>query len=152
LVATRRSERFSPFYPFVAIICAWAAVYCWRGQVLLRTSVAAIPAVVVGLTAYFHFLSEQARDLAGPRVPDFVRGVKAKVDGRPLLFCATENRLLPVQALLGVNQRGRYPHEAPDSGAWVIAEGSGDEPDAVIESQPIPLIESQRLTATPVEG
>jgi 4-amino-4-deoxy-L-arabinose transferase-like glycosyltransferase len=152
LVASRRGDRFAPFFPPVAVVCAWAAVYAWRGQVLLRTSVAAIPAVIVGLTVYFHFLSDQAKDLSGQRMLDFVRDVKAKTDARPLLFCKTENRGLAVQAFLGVNQRGRYPHEAPASGAWVVAEGPGDQPDAVIESQPIPLIEGQRLYVAPAEG
>jgi 4-amino-4-deoxy-L-arabinose transferase-like glycosyltransferase len=87
LVASRRGDRFAPFFPPVAVVCAWAAVYCWRGQVLLRTSVAAIPAVIVGLTVYFHFLSDQAKDLSGQRMLDFVGTVKAKADGRPLLFC-----------------------------------------------------------------
>jgi 4-amino-4-deoxy-L-arabinose transferase-like glycosyltransferase len=145
LVGSRRGDRFAPFFPLVAVVCAWAAVYCWRGQVLLRTSVAAIPAVIVGLTVYFHFLSEQAKDLSGQRMLDFVREVKAKAEGRPLVFCKTDNRGLPVQAFLGVNQRGHYPHEAPESGAWVVAEGPGDQPDALIESRPIPLIEGQRL-------
>ncbi len=69
---------------------------------------------------------------------DFVREVKAKAGDRPLLFCKTANRELAVQAFLGVNQRGQYPHEAPESGAWVIAEGPGDQPDALIESEPDP--------------
>jgi hypothetical protein len=120
--------------------------------VLLRTSVAAIPAVIVGLTVYFHFLSDQAKDLSGQRMLDFVREVKAKAEGRPLLFCKTANRELAVQAFLGVNQRGRYPLEAPDSGAWVIAEGPGDQPDALIESEPLPLIEGQRLFVALAEG
>jgi len=119
---------------------------------LLRASVAAIPAVIVGLTVYFHFLSDQAKDLSGQRMLDFVREVKAKADGRPLLFCKTDNRGLAVQAVLGVNQRGRYPHEAPESGAWVISEGPGDQPDALIESQPIPMIEGQRLYVALAEG
>ena len=152
LVGSRRGDRFAPFFPLVAVICAWAAVYCWRGQVLLRTSIAAVPAVIVGLTVYFHFLSDQAKDPSGQRMLDFVREVKANADGRPLLFCRTDNRGLAVQAFLGVNQRGQYPHEAPDSGAWVIAEGPGDQPDALIESQPIPLIEGQRLFVTLAEG
>jgi 4-amino-4-deoxy-L-arabinose transferase-like glycosyltransferase len=152
LVGSRRGDRFAPFFPLVAVVCAWAAVYCWRGQVLLRTSVAAVPAVIVGLTVYFHFLSDQARDLSGQRMLDFVSEVKAKAQGRPLLFCKTENRGLAVQAFLGVNQRGRYPQEAPESGAWVIAEGPGDQPDAIIESQPIPQIEGKRLYVALVEG
>jgi len=124
LVASRRSDRFAPFYPLVAVICAWAAVYAWRAEVLLRTSVAAIPAVIIGLAVYFHFLGDQAKDLSGQHMVDFVHAVKARAnDGRPILFCKTNNRGLAVQALLGVNQRGLYEHEAPDSGAWVIAEG-----------------------------
>jgi 4-amino-4-deoxy-L-arabinose transferase-like glycosyltransferase len=152
LVGSRRGDRFAPFFPLVAVICAWAAVYCWRGRLLLRTSVAAVPAVIVGLTVYFHFLSDQAKDLSGQRMLDFVREVKAKAEGRPLLFCKTANRELAVQAFLGVNQRGRYPLEAPDSGAWVIAEGPGDQPDALIESEPLPLIEGQRLFVALAEG
>ena len=152
LVGSRRGDRIAPFLPLTAVICAWAAVYCWRGQVLLRTSAAAVPAVIVGLTVYFHFLSDQAKDPTGQRMLDFVREVKAKVDGRPLLVCKTANRELPVQAFLGVNQRGQYPREAPDSGAWVIAEGPGDQPDALIESEPIPLIEGQRLFAALADG
>jgi 4-amino-4-deoxy-L-arabinose transferase-like glycosyltransferase len=152
LVASRRGDRFAPFFPPVAVVCAWAAVYAWRGQVLLRTSLAAIPAVIVGLTVYFHFLSDQAKDLSGQRMLDFVGEVKAKAQGRPLLFCKTENRGLAVQAFLGVNQRGRYPHEAPEQGAWVIAEGPGDQADALIESQPIPLVEGQRLYLAQAEG
>lgn len=152
LVASRRGDRFAPFFPLIAVICAWAAVYCWRAQVLLRTSVAAVPAVIVGITVYFHFLSGQAKDLSGQRMLDFVREVKAKADGRPLLFCKTANRDLAVQAFLGVNQRGQYPREAPESGAWVIAEGPGDQPDALIESEPIPLIEGQRLFVAQAEG
>ena len=108
--------------------------------------------MLVGLTVYFHFLSDQARDLSGQRMLDFVGAVKAKADGRPLLFCKTENRGLAVQAFLGVNQRGRYPHEAPPAGAWVIAEGPGDQPDALIESQPIPLLEGRRLYAAKADG
>ena len=152
LVGSRHGDRVAPFFPLLAVICAWAAVYCWRGQVLLRTSVAAVPAAIVGLTVYFHFLSEQARDLSGQRMLDFVREVKAKAGDRPLLFCKTANRELAVQAFLGVNQRGQYPHEAPESGAWVIAEGPGDQPDALIESEPIPLIEGQRFYVAMAEG
>jgi 4-amino-4-deoxy-L-arabinose transferase-like glycosyltransferase len=153
LVASRRGDRFAPFFPLVAVVCAWAAVYAWRGQALLRTSVAAIPAVIVGLTVYFYFLSDQAKDLSGQRMLDFVREVKAKAaDGRPLLFCKTQNRGLALQAFLGVNQRGRYAHEAPEGGAWVISEGPGDQPDALIESEPIPLIEGRRLYVAPAEA
>jgi 4-amino-4-deoxy-L-arabinose transferase-like glycosyltransferase len=152
LVGSRRGDGFAPFFPLVAIVCAWAAVYCWRGQVLLRTSVAAVPAVIIGLTVHFHFLSDQAKDLSGQRMLDFAREVKAKADGRPLLFCKTANRELAVQAFLGVNQRGQYPREAPESGAWVIAEGPGDQPDALVESAPIPLIEGQRLFVALAEG
>lgn len=152
LVVSRRGDRFAPFFPLVAVVCAWAVVYGWRGQALLRTSVAAIPAVIVGLTVYFHVLSDQAKDLSGQRMLDFVREMKAKANDRPLMFCKIENRGLAVQAFLGVNQRGRTPREAPASGAWVIAEGPGDQPDAVIESQPIPLIEGRRLYAAPAEA
>jgi 4-amino-4-deoxy-L-arabinose transferase-like glycosyltransferase len=153
LVASRRSDRFAPFYPLVAVICAWGAVYAWRGETLLRTSVAAIPAVIIGLAVYFHFLGDQAKDLSGQHMVDFVRAVKAKAtDGRPILFCKTNNRGLAVQALLGTNQRGLYEHETPASGAWVIAEGPGEEPDALIESQPIPLLEGNRLYLAQAEG
>jgi 4-amino-4-deoxy-L-arabinose transferase-like glycosyltransferase len=152
LVASRRGDRFAPFFPPLAVVCAWAAVYCWRGQVLLRTSVAAVPAVIVGLTVYFHFLSDQAKDLSGQRMLDFVREVKTKAQGRPLLFCKTANRGLAVQAFLGVNQRGRYEHQAPQGGAWIVAEGPGDQLDAIIESQPIPQIEGQRLYVAPADG
>ena len=151
-MASRRGDRFAPFFPLVAVICAWAAVYCWRGQVLLRIGVAAIPAVIVGLTVYFHFLSDQARDLSGQRMLDFVREVKVKAVGQPLVFCKIENRGLAVQAFLGVNQRGRTPREVPASGAWVIAQGPGDQPDAILESQPIPMIEGRRLYAAPAEA
>jgi 4-amino-4-deoxy-L-arabinose transferase-like glycosyltransferase len=152
LVGIRRGEHFAPFLPPIAVICAWAAVYCWRGQVLLRTSVAAVPAMIVGLIVYFHFLSDPAKDLSGQRMLDFVHEVKAKADGRPLLFCKTANRELAVQAFLGVNQRGQYPQEAPEAGGWVVAEGPGDQPDALIESEPIPLIEGQRLYVALAEG
>ena len=152
LVASRRGDRFAPFYPLLVMLCAWAAVYAWRGQVLLRTSLAVVPAVIVGLAVYFHFFSEQARDLSGQRMLDFVREMKATAQGRPLMFCKTENRALAVQAFLGVNQRGQYPHEAPASGAWVVAEGPGDQPDALIESQPIPLLEGRRLYAAAADG
>lgn len=151
LVASRRGDRFAPFFPPLAVVCAWAAVYCWRGQILLRTSLAVIPAAFVGLAVYFHFLSDQAKDLSGQRMLDFVRQVKAAKPDRPLLFCKTDNRGLAVQAFLGINQRGRYEHQAPASGAWVIAEGPGDQLDAVLESQPIPQLEGQRLYLTEAE-
>jgi hypothetical protein len=151
LVASRRGDRFAPFFPPVAVICAWAAVYGWRPELLLRASVAAVPAVILGLAIYFLVLSEQAKDRSGQHMLDFVRAVKAKADDRPLLFCKTANRGLAMQAFLGANQRGLYPREAPASGAWVISEAGRDEPGAAVKSQPVRQ-RGQRLYATPAAG
>jgi 4-amino-4-deoxy-L-arabinose transferase-like glycosyltransferase len=152
LVASRRGDRFAPFFPPVAVICAWAAVYAWRGQLLLRTSLAAIPAAIVGLTVYFHFLGDQAVDRSGQRMIDFVKQVKATTKGAPIIVCKINNRGLALQAFLGMNQRGVIPHEAPVSGSWFIAAGPEDVRVVAARSEPIPMMEGQELYLAWAEG
>lgn len=152
LVASRRGDRFAPFFPPVAVICAWAAVYAWRGQLLLRTSLAAIPAVIVGLTVYFHFLGDQAVDLSGQRMMNFIKQVKATTKGAPVIICKINNRGLALQAFLGINQRGVIPHETPSSGSWFIAAGPEQVPVVAARSEPIPLLRGRALYLAWAEG
>ncbi len=152
LVASRRGDRFAPFYPLLTAVCAWAAVYAMRGQTLLRASLAMLPLSAVGLAVYFFFLSDQAKDLSGQRLLDFVHEAKAAIRGQPVLVCKTENRGLALQAFLGVNQRGSYPTQAPPSGAWVVAYKPAETSRVVARSEVLPLVSGQRLFLFRVEG
>ncbi len=152
LVTSRRGDRFAPFYPLLTVVCAWAAVYAMRGQALLRASLAALPLSAIGLAVYFFFLSDQAKDLTGQRLLDFVHEAKAAMHGQPVVFCKTENRGLALQAFLGVNQRGSYPTEAPPSGAWVIAYKATEGSRAVVRSEPLSLVGGERLFLFRAEG
>ncbi|MEX0752209.1 MAG: hypothetical protein WD073_04705 [Xanthobacteraceae bacterium] len=152
LVASRRGDRFAPFYPLLTVVCAWAAVYAMRGQALLRASLAALPLAAVGLAVYFHFLSDQAKDLTGQRLVDFVRAANAATQGGPVVVCKTENRGLALQAFLGVNQRGHYPVQAPPLGAWVVAYRSPDPSRSTVRSEPLPLVRGERLHLFWAEG
>lgn len=152
LVVSRRGDRFAPFYPLVTVLSAWGAVYALRGEALLRASLAALPLTAVGLAVYFLYLSDQAKDLSGQRLVDFVGEAKAITTGRPIVACKIDNRGLALQAFLGINQRGRYPAQAPPSGTWVVSHkpASGSRPAA--QSEPLPAVGGQRLYLSWAEG
>jgi hypothetical protein len=78
--------------------------------------------------------------------------VKAASHGRPVTICKIDNRGLALQAFLGVNQRGRYPTQAPPSGAWTVTHGQAGPPEATVRSQPIPFLKGERLNLAWADG
>lgn len=110
VLATRRPDRFAPFHPFLALICAWAAVYATRTRKVLRASLVALPLVTLATGGFFHYWAKAARSLEGEKILSFVADVREVRNGRPVVFCPRTTTL--AQVLLGVNQRGRYPSNA----------------------------------------
>jgi hypothetical protein len=115
-----RGDRLAPFFPPLAIICAWGTVYGPRGEWLVRIAAVSIPVSAVGLCLYFTVLSDQSQERYGQNVVDFVAQAKTYTRGERVLFCQIEHQLIPVEPLFGINQRGVYPERAPPEGAWVV--------------------------------
>ncbi|HZS64563.1 MAG TPA: hypothetical protein VFA53_08715 [Xanthobacteraceae bacterium] len=152
VVVSRRGDRFAPYFPLVAVLCAWAAVYAWRGEALLRGSLAALPLAAAGLAIYFLWFSDQAKDLSGPYLLDFVRQARTITAGHPVVACKIDNRSLALQALLGINQHGRYPEQAPAGGTWAISYRPPPGSRTRLQSAPLPAAGGQRLQLSWVEG
>lgn len=131
---SRRPDRFACFHPPVAIICAWTAVYGMRTWKVLKASLVALPLVTLATGGYFHFGAKAARSRGGEKILFFVAKVREIRNGRPIIFCSFDASL--VQALLGVNQRGRYIAKVPEGGSWVATTRPPPSAKVVVSSDP----------------